>query len=73
MAEHAAVGQVWQSKDRRESRRVRVMELPADLTAAGARAVAQQVDARGLPMPKARRTRIRLDYRGRLTGYRPVD
>lgn len=73
MAERAAVGQVWESKDRRESRRVRVVELPTDPTAVGARAVVQQVDARGLPMPKARWTRIRLDHRGRLAGYRPVE
>jgi hypothetical protein len=61
----ARPGQVWQSRDKRGGRRVRVIEVPDDPRAAGARAVVQST--------LGRRSRIMLDHRGGLTGYRLVE
>lgn len=62
----ARVGQVWKSTDRREDRRVRVRAVGDEY------ATVVQIDSRGFDLPKARKTRIRLDKHGQLTRYRLV-
>ena len=68
MRDHMPVqaGEVWESTDRREQRRVRVVavgEWPGYATVV-------PVDARGDDLPGGRRSRIKLDGRGWLSRYR---
>lgn len=62
----ARVGQVWKSRDRREDRWVRVVEIDAQF------AVVEPCGPNGEPHQEPRRTRVRLDPAGRLTRYRLV-
>lgn len=62
----ARVGQVWKSRDRREDRWVRVVEIDGQF------AVVEPCGPAGEPHQKPRRTRVRLDPAGRLTRYRLV-